>query len=105
MLHKLRQACRERQKYFDPEGKITPAYSGNELAGETGEACNVLKKLERDRLSLKGSRSNVQALADELADVIICVELVAAHYGIKMEEAVVKKFNESSDKLGIPVVL
>jgi NTP pyrophosphatase (non-canonical NTP hydrolase) len=52
---------------------------GVELAGEVGEACNIIKKLERERIGLRGSRATVQDLADELADVITCVDLIACH--------------------------
>jgi NTP pyrophosphatase (non-canonical NTP hydrolase) len=51
---------------------LSLAYKGNELAGEAGEACNVIKKLERERLGMPGSRDTVAHLAEELADVIIC---------------------------------
>lgn len=50
----------------------------NELGGETGEACNLLKKLDREeRLQIKGSRCTNDELADEIADVGICLDLVA----------------------------
>ena len=55
---------------------------GVELAGEVGETCNIIKKLERERLGLRGSRATVQDLADELADVIICIDLIACHQQI-----------------------
>lgn len=45
----LRAANLRRQAEWDPSDKITAAYRGNELAGEVGEACNVIKKLEDDR--------------------------------------------------------
>ena len=44
----LREANVARQREWDPSDKIMPAYRGNELAGEVGEACNVVKKLERE---------------------------------------------------------
>lgn len=57
--------------------KCDLSFWGVELAGEVGEACNIIKKIERERLSLRGSRATMQDLADELADVIICVDLIA----------------------------
>lgn len=78
----LRRASARRQKEWDTGAQLTLAYRGNELAGEVGEACNVIKKLERERLGIRGSRATVNDLADELADVIICMGLVAAHVGI-----------------------
>jgi len=95
-LKELREASTKRQKEWDPEGLIDLSYRGNELAGEVGEACNKIKKLERERLGLRGSRTNPDELAEELADVIICTSLVALHYGIKLEDEVRKKFNKTS---------
>lgn len=97
----LREANRARQAEWDKDAAITPAYRGNELAGEVGEACNVIKKLERERLGIAGSRSDVTALAAELADVLICADLIAMHYDIDLEVAVTRKFNATSAKVGL----
>jgi len=40
---------KERNKVWDPEAKLTPLFFAVELAGEVGEACNIVKKLERER--------------------------------------------------------
>lgn len=97
----LRTANEARQKEWDTEGKITLSYRGNEMAGEVGEACNVIKKLERERMGINGSRSTYAALAEELADVIICADLIAASLGINLEEAVKAKFNKTSIERGL----
>lgn len=68
-----------RQKEWDASNGLDIDFFGVELAGEVGEACNIIKKLERERLGLRGSRATVQDLADELADVIICTDLIACH--------------------------
>jgi NTP pyrophosphatase (non-canonical NTP hydrolase) len=94
----LRAANTARQKEWDPNDNITLAFRGNELAGETGEACNVIKKLERERMRIRGSRASVADLASELADVVICADLIAMHEGIDLDEAVCKKFNATSEK-------
>jgi NTP pyrophosphatase (non-canonical NTP hydrolase) len=77
------------------------SYRGNELAGEVGEACNVLKKLDRERRGLVGSRATLEQAADELADVIICADLAAMELGINLAEAVARKFNKTSEKYGL----
>lgn len=97
----LRMANVARQKVWDTDGKIDSSYRGNELAGEVGEACNDIKKLERERLGIRGSRSSVEHLATELADIIICVDLIAAGYGIDLGAAVRDKFNATSEKVGL----
>lgn len=101
--NRLRDANIARQKLWDPDNLVTPLYSAVELGGEVGELLNIVKKLERRNLGLKGSNSDPQALADELADVIICADLLAMKYDIHLGRAVVKKFNETSDKHGFPV--
>jgi len=98
---KLRYSNVERQHEWDSDNQISLSYRGNELAGETGEACNIIKKLERERLGIKGSRANKEQLAEELADIIICTDLIAMHEGIDLEKAVRNKFNATSKKVGL----
>jgi NTP pyrophosphatase (non-canonical NTP hydrolase) len=81
------------------------AFRGVELAGEVGEACNLLKKLERERLGVRGSRASMSHVAEELADVIICVDLIAMQLGINLGRAVAEKFNMTSEKYGLSVRL
>ena len=103
----LREANIERQKLWCPDPTQQPdlSFRGNELAGETGEACNVIKKLERERHGWAGSRATQRQLAEELADVVICADLVAIAAGIDLDSAVAAKFNATSAKAGIPVFL
>ena len=98
---KLRRKNIQRQHEWDSNNQISLSYRGNELAGETGEACNIIKKLERERLGIKGSRATKKQLADELADIIICADLIAIHEGIDLEQAVRDKFNATSEKIGL----
>lgn len=101
-LADLRIANIERDIEWNGTGPaLDPAFRGVELAGEVGEACNVIKKLERERRGLKGSKDTLEHLAEELADVVICVDLVAMYYGIDMSDAVRSKFNATSDKVGL----
>jgi NTP pyrophosphatase (non-canonical NTP hydrolase) len=94
----LRFANYARQTEWDPAGQITLTYRATELAGETGEACNVIKKLERERLGIRGSRATKEQLAEELADIIICVDLLAMDLGIPLADAIRDKFNATSEK-------
>jgi NTP pyrophosphatase (non-canonical NTP hydrolase) len=100
-MRNLRTLNQLRQKEWDPTDVITLAYRGNELAGEIGEACNVIKKLERERLGIRGSRATVEQLAEELADAIICLDLIAMQAGIDLNAAVIQKFNATSEKYGL----
>lgn len=79
---------------------------GNAIAGETGEACNVIKKLRRAEINpeLK-AEVTVNDLAKELADIVLYADLTAAAYGIDLGLAVAKKFNEVSDRVKSPLKL
>lgn len=101
----LRIANTFRQAEYDPNSKLDLSFRGNELAGEIGEACNIIKKLERERLGVVGSRATVHQLARELADGIICIDLVAAHQNISLWPVVVDVFNARSRQLNFKTFL
>ncbi len=63
------------------------------LAGEVGETANLIKKRRR------GEKICKQDIADELADVVAYVDLLAASLDIDLSDAVIKKFNEVSDRV------
>lgn len=85
--------------------KIPNLFAMVELAGEVGEACNEAKKLARTECGLVGGKTGTEALASELADVVLCAILAAAKYDINIEEAVRTKFNATSDKHGFQTKL
>jgi NTP pyrophosphatase (non-canonical NTP hydrolase) len=64
------------------------------MAGEAGEVANAAKKIHRDGYSDK----KLKNLADEIADTIIYLDLLAASEGIDLEEAIRHKFNTDSKK-------
>lgn len=97
----LRTVNAMRQREWDKEGGIDLAYRGNELAGEVGELCNIIKKLERERRGIRGSRATREQAADELADVIICSDLIGMQLEVDLSEALVRKFNATSEKYGL----
>ena len=83
-------------------------FTSVELAGEVGEACNIVKKLERHRAGVAGGISGPDAhhaLAEELADVVICADRVAECLGIDLGAMIVDKFNKTSKKHGLSVRL
>lgn len=94
-----------RDQQWDPEKKIDLAFRATELGGETGEALNVVKKLLREKLGLRGTRATTADLATELADIVICVDLLAMTAEIDLEQAVRDKFNDVSRKRGLTVFL
>lgn len=100
-LADLREANIARQDEWCPNQKPDLSFRGNELAGESGEACNQIKKLERARHGWRGSKGSVSQLAEELADTVICADLVAVTAGIDLQAAVVAKFNATSEQNGL----
>lgn len=77
--------------------------------GELGEAANVAKKLNRVRDGITGNKETPEelqaALADELADTFIYLDLVAQSQGIDLEAAVIAKFNKTSERIGYENIL
>ena len=94
----LRTANNLRQKQWEAGATFTIEYLGCALAGEVGEACNIIKKLARERLGAVGSRANYTQLAEELADAVIYIDLIARKAGINLDEAIRAKFNQTSTK-------
>lgn len=98
----LRRANMERQKEWDTTtGGVSLSYRGNELAGEVGELCNILKKLEREALGIKGSRDTVEHAGEEGGDVLICLDLIFGKLGLDLTTCTRNKFNATSEKVGL----
>lgn len=101
----LQEASRIRQKEWDSGQQTTLLYRAVELGGECGELLNVIKKLERANLGMVGSRATKQDLVDEMADVMICLQLVADKADIDLDQAVRVKFNKTSRKYGLTTLM
>lgn len=104
-FHWLREANIARDAQWNPKKLLSLSFRGNELGGEIGEAQNILKKLERERLGLVGSRSTPAALAEELADGHICLDLIAMEFSIDSWKSIVQKFNKTSEERGLSIKL
>lgn len=72
--------------------------------GELGEAANIVKKLNRIRDGIPGNKETEEelraALAEELADAYTYLDLTAQAAGIRMQDAVVTKFDKVSERIG-----
>lgn len=80
----------------------SPAQWLQAVIGELGEYANLRKKVERGDMSLKDAKP---MLADELADVVIYLDILAAQLGIDLGEAVMSKWNRTSEKVGAPLYI
>lgn len=75
------------------------------LTGEVGELGNYLKKIKRgDFLPADMERVGI-AIAKELADVQIYLDLLAWKLNVDLGRATIAKFNEVSDRVECPVFL
>lgn len=74
------------------------------LAGETGEVCNVIKKLNRARDGMRGNAQSEEELrsdlALELADTLAYLILLAHAANIDLVSAYATKYNEVSVRVG-----
>ena len=74
------------------------------VTGELGEACNVIKKLNRIRDGINQNQKSEQELrkelAFELADTFLYLDLLAANADIDLWGAVREKFNIVSEQYG-----
>ncbi|MFN4283473.1 MAG: MazG-like family protein [Alphaproteobacteria bacterium] len=106
----LRAANLTRCKRWHPGGLADWSLSDWAVAlqGEAGEACNVIKKMNRERDHITGNAAGTDVeqlrrdLAHELADTMIYLDLLAAAAGINLAAAVIEKFNIVSERVGFP---
>lgn len=96
----LRQANVTRcEQVFHKLNEWTSTDWATAMAGECGEACNEIKKLRRGELVTR------ETIGDEIADMVIYADLLAARLGIDLGQAVARKFNKVSDKRGSDIRL
>ena len=91
----LRSANTARLSYIHTQGEWSPLEWAGAMCGEAGEAANLCKKL------LRGENVPVARIAEELADTIMYVDLLAAKLHIDLAVAIVTKYNRVSERYGI----
>ena len=108
ILREFSKINRERSDRWHPDGIESWSLSdwGVALAGECGELCNVIKKLNRSRDGLVGNSDSDYKLqlqlGDEIADVFCYLDLLAQRAGLSLGECVRIKFNAVSARNGFP---
>ena len=77
------------------------------VAGELGEAANVVKKLTRYRDGINGNTETEQALKKqlgrEIADTFIYLDLLAQRAGFRLSDLVMATFDATSAEIDYPV--
>lgn len=74
----------------------------NAVAGELGEAANIIKKIRRGDITLEDARP---MLAKEFADIVTYLDITAMQAGINLGQATITKFNEVSNRVGSDVTI
>lgn len=69
----------------------------NAVAGELGEAANIIKKIRRGDMTLIEAK---EMLAEEFADIVTYLDITAYQAGINLGEATKNKFNKVSERVG-----
>ena len=104
-----RRRCEAGHGFNHPIGDWSLSDWFTATMGELGEAANIAKKLNRARDGIPGNSETTDelsaALADEIADTFIYLDLLAQSAGINLGEAVISKFNRTSEKIGYRNVL
>ncbi len=98
LFQHLRQANETRQGEWGGDDKTDLAFRALEVSGEAGELAEAVKKYLRAERGIQGTTATLDDIADEMGDVIISIDLLAAHLGINLGHAVASKFNKTSRK-------
>lgn len=101
-FNRLRDAnVRRCSDSFHPVSEWSPTDWACAAAGKMGEVCSLIKKLRRS----EGDGVKMEDVADEMANVIIYLDLLAYRLTIDLGAAVRKKFNKTSDEVASTVKL
>lgn len=82
------------------------------LAGEVGELCNMIKKIQRvEKGGVDGGSSytakdiSKEMLKEEIGGIAIYLDLLASLLDIDLEEAIMDTFNQKSRNMGFKEML
>lgn len=95
------------RRWHDPEA-WSPQMWGLAAAGEMGECCNALKKLFRHDTGVQQNAASpdrdalMKAIATEIGDVVVYLDLLAQRLGLSLENCVRDTFNRISVREGFP---
>lgn len=99
-----RLRCESPKGFNHPLGSWTLSDWMTAVAGEVGEAANVIKKLNRYRDGVPGNKESEaelwQMLADEIADSVIYLDLLAQAAGFDLVTIRDAKFEKTNKKIG-----
>ena len=102
----FRQINLKRCNRWHPNGINSWSYSDwlTAVTGELGELASLIKMKNRERDDLVGNKFSPtdKHISNEIADILIYLDLLAASFNINLENAVKSKFNDTSSRVGFP---
>lgn len=104
LLKKLKKANRNRASRYgheDFERWNLPEWACA-VAGETGELCNIIKKIHRGDYTLEQANER-NLIGDEAADIVIYLDILCQRAGIDLSESIINKFNKGSEIINCPI--
>ena len=105
-FRKFREANVTRCLKWHPAGlqSWSPSDWLTAITGELGELASLLKMRNRERDGLPGNKFSPtrKQIEGEIADVFTYLDLLAASMDINLDDAVITKFNEISERVGFP---
>lgn len=107
-LQKFREINTQRAvEGFKTYKNVPLSFWGTALAGELGELCNMIKKIERVKMggidagsSYTAASLTKEMIQEEIGGVFIYLDLLASLLDISLEEAAIKTFNDKSETYG-----
>lgn len=112
-FQQLRDTNLSRCERFHPLDEWRPSQWSNAMAGESGEVCNLTKKMDRvwpsNQFKVAMNKTEDQNMLDltlkvalEIGDVLLYADLLAARLGLSLEQCVREAFNNKSIQLDMP---
>ncbi len=105
-LAEFSRANRARANRWHPKGleSWSPSDWLTAVTGELGELASLIKMRNRERDGLVGNKFSptMKQVADEIADVLTYLDLLAASLGVDLGRATAMKFNEVSERVDFP---
>ena len=103
---RFREANVTRCRKWHPDGieSWSPSDWLTAVTGELGELASLLKMRNRERDGLVGNKFSPtdEQIADEVADVLTYLDLLAFVLNVDMGAAAARKFNRISERNGFP---
>ena len=93
---RLHNAARCEESFY-PVDSRTPNDWAAAICEEAGEVARITKRVRDGKRTLEDARKD---MGDELADLVMYIDLMAARFGIDLDAAVIGKFNEVSRRVG-----